>query len=84
MIVNFKGTRFEAVPVSGHETSRVMSALRRGVLDHLGSLDTDLRSHCSAFQVYAAGPSLLAAAVSSGSQHIDVAYWLHTHKLVPV
>lgn len=73
----FKGRCFKVEPVSAHNRIKVLGALRSGVLDHLGALSAQLLPHCSAFQVYAAGKSLLAAAVSCQSQHIDVAYFLH-------
>ena len=72
----FKGRTYKVVPVSGRASVRALAALRSGALDHLGALSEQLVPHCSAFQVYDAGSSLLAGACRH-SQYIDVAFFLH-------
>jgi hypothetical protein len=81
-IITFQGLRLNAVPAERSLT--LLSALRQGALDHLGSLREQLAPRCSAFQVYHAGSSLVAAAVSCNSQHIDTVFWLHPYRIVPV
>ena len=83
--VTFKGVKYEAVPVSSERKSRVLSALLQGVMTHLGSLNVQLAPQCSTFQVYETdGSTLLAGACSANSQWIDVAFWLHRFRSVPV
>jgi hypothetical protein len=74
--VKFKGKRFAVSPVTQKRLG-VLSAIRSGALDHVGSLSEQICPNCSAFQVYDSGAgALIAAACSSGSQHIDTIYWL--------
>lgn len=75
--IRFRGRMWEVVPVSSESKVKCLSALRSGRLDHVGSCPQLSQGHHSTPQVYDAGASLLAGAVSCTSQFIDVAWWLH-------
>lgn len=77
-VVKFKGILWECVAVGSRNRLRVMSSLRSGLLDHIGSCP-DLWGRHSVPQVYSMDSwdgTLLAGAVSSNSSHIDLAWWL--------
>ena len=85
MIIIHAGQKYDVVPVAKEAELKVLSALRGGVLEHLGSINHQLQPRCSGFQLYKTdGVSLLAAAVSCNSQHIDVAYWLNPYVITPL
>ena len=70
----FKGRRYRVVTME--RSLSLLTLLRRGALDHLGSLQGSF-SGMSQPQVYEGGILLYVAACSCNSQHIDIVYALH-------
>ena len=76
--IQYDGRTYEIHQMQGLALQQTLRALRRGVLDHIGAHLPICPTGCSCPQLYRVGDqqeTLVAGAVSSTSQFIDLA-WL--------